>query len=321
MHRSDTDPESSVEPSGRLPADRVGAALTAVTGVLLVVGASVRVNGAGLACPDWPLCFGEVVPPIDVQVGFEFGHRVLAGAVSLGFLGLGALVARRGRAAVTLWGLAAVVLGVQVVLGGLTVLHLLAEWTVASHLLAGNTFCSLLLLLTLLLRSQRVPERRAPVGGHQRVLAGLLLALVPLQLLLGGFVAGSHAGLVCPAFPGCGTTTGAWFPSFSGLLGLQVTHRLVAWILLGVALVNVAASRARLASVAVLGAVLAQATIGVANVLLRLPVEVTLLHSAGAALVAWSTVWLNWDVWRAPLHAAVPSAPGPRADRALAEAR
>ena len=143
-----------------------------------------------------------------------------------------------------------------------------------------------------------------------RAVAAPLALLVPLQLLLGGFVAGSHAGLVCPAFPGCGTADGAWFPSFAGLLGLQVTHRLVAWLLLGVAAATAIASRGRRPALAVLGAVLLQASIGVANVLLRLPVEVTLLHTAGAAAVAWSTVWVHWDLWRAPVSAAA-AAPAP----------
>ena len=59
---------------------RLAAFLVAATAFLIVFGASVRVHGAGLACPDWPLCFGEVVPAIDFQVGLEFGHRVIAGS-------------------------------------------------------------------------------------------------------------------------------------------------------------------------------------------------------------------------------------------------
>jgi hypothetical protein len=47
-----------------------------------VLGALVRAHEAGLACPDWPLCFGELVPRFDLKVAFEYGHRVTAGAVA-----------------------------------------------------------------------------------------------------------------------------------------------------------------------------------------------------------------------------------------------
>ena len=55
--------------------------LAAVTYVLIVLGALVRAHGAGLSCPDWPLCFGEVIPEFDFKIAFEWGHRVLAGSV------------------------------------------------------------------------------------------------------------------------------------------------------------------------------------------------------------------------------------------------
>ena len=281
-------------------------ALVLATWALLVVGASVRVNGAGLACPDWPLCFGEVIPPLDLKVGFEFGHRVLAGLISLGFLALGGAIYRRraelGRAALGAWGAAAVLLAVQIVLGGLTVLHLLAEWTVASHLLTGNAFCATLLALTLVLRERAAPVARAPVGAWDRLATAALLVLAPLQLGLGGFVAGSYAGLACGTWPGCNGPE--WFPTFEGLVGLQVTHRLLAYVLLAVALAWALVARGRTGSAArlVLAAVVVQASIGVANVLLRLPVEVTLLHTAGAAAVLLSVTLACWEAWRAPLR-------------------
>src|SRR2546426_6456751 len=66
------------------------AGLAVATWALIVLGALVRAHGAGLACPDWPLCFGTVAPRMDVRVAFEYSHRALAGTITLGFLALAA---------------------------------------------------------------------------------------------------------------------------------------------------------------------------------------------------------------------------------------
>jgi len=303
-------------PSGLGVLPTLAGSLVVVTFALLVVGASVRVNDAGLACPDWPLCFGEVIPTIDMGVAFEFGHRVLAGGVSLGFLGLLGLMWRRRdavpRLAFQLGGLAAVVLAVQILLGGLTVWELLAAWTVTSHLLAGNTFCLLLFLLALALREGDRAVTRASVTWTQRGFAALLALVVPVQVGLGGLVSSSHAGLACGTWPGCNGA--AWFPTFSGLIGLQVTHRLVAYLLVGAALAAVVSTggRGRSGKAALLigGLVLLQVTLGVMNVLWHLKAEITLAHTAGAAAIVLATTLLNWEVWRASVRSlAMPDAP------------
>lgn len=294
---------------------RTAFALVSLTGFLLVFGSTVRAHGAGLSCPDWPLCFGRVVPEFDFHVYLEFGHRVVAGLVSLGFIGQAVRFWRNGAFGASeglrrLYALAAVALGAQVVLGGLTVLHLLAEWTVASHLVTGNTFCALLLLIALTVRELETRPARAALSPWARNLAVLMVVLVPVQLALGGLVAGSHAGLACGTWPSCNGA--GWFPTFSGLVGLQVTHRVVAYTLAALAVVNAVVQRGatRKPALLVLAAVAVQVAIGVSNVLLRLPVEVTLLHSAGAACVMLSSTWLAAEGVRSPVASTNPSALG-----------
>lgn len=288
---------------------RVSFALVGLTLFLMVFGSTVRVHGAGLACPDWPLCFGEVVPAYQFKVYLEFGHRVVAGIVSLIFMGLSAVLWRRGALAAsrllrTVVVLAWIALGAQVILGGLTVLELLAEWTVASHLLVGNTFCSLLLLVALTGRElAQGPTRRAAVPASARPLSVLLALLVPAQLALGGLVAGSHAGLACGTWPSC-NGAGA-FPTFAGLVGLQVMHRAMAYTVAGAALLLLLAvwraPRLRAPALALVGFIALQITIGIVNVLWQLPMEVTLAHSAGAAAIMLSTTWFGFETWLAPV--------------------
>lgn len=287
--------------------------LVAVTYALLVFGASVRVHGAGLACPDWPLCFGEVIPELNFQVFLEWGHRALASIISFGFLILGGLAlkdpAKRARVGGVLL-VAAIALVAQVVLGGLTVLHLLAYWSVTLHLLTGNLFCALLLLVAQ--RLLDAPAPRAAVPFAARGVAVALATMVVVQMGLGGLVSSNYAGLACTEWPTC--NGGVWFPVFDGIVGLQVFHRLGAYTLFALAAAFFVVARnvapLRRAAGFVLGFVLLQIGIGIANVLLAMPVEIAIVHSAVADLIVLSTTWALGRALGNPVAAASPAAAG-----------
>ena len=285
--------------------------LAGLTYGLIVLGALVRAHGAGLSCPDWPLCFGDVIPQLDFKVAFEFGHRVLAGSIAIFFALLAAATLRQpglGRTLRPALAIAAGLLALQIVLGGLTVLKLLASWTVTSHLVTGNAFA-----LALVLIGRRVaeisgtggasgattaPEATALVRTATTAVAGMLAC----QIVLGGLVSSNYAGLVCPDWPTC--SDGEFFPTFLGIRGLHVLHRTFGYVL--VAALPLAALLARrspgLAGWLRLtsGIALCQVAAGIANVLLRLPVEITALHSAlAAALVC--TLGISMQIaWRRP---------------------
>jgi heme A synthase len=270
--------------------------LVAVAYGLIVLGALVRANDAGLACPDWPLCFGQLVPAFDVRVAFEYSHRVIAGGLALGFVWLAWRTLRepalraRCRPAVVL---AAVLLVAQIILGGLTVLHLLAAWTVTSHLITGNAFAATLLWIALDLRAAQRGEAAPPLAspGVRRAVGAAALLLFA-QMVLGGLVASRYAGLACTNWPACGPE--GWFPSFEGAVGLHLFHRwnaLLVVVGLGTAW-SLSRQSAELRTLTSLALALAgvQFLVGIANVLLRLPVEVTGLHSALAAalVLTWT---------------------------------
>lgn len=302
----------------RTAAAKIGAGflgLSACCFGLLVVGATVRVHGAGLSCPDWPLCFGELIPRFDFRILLEWGHRLFAGSLSLGFLALSALVLRSAPLRARFGGwivLAAAVLAVQIVLGGLTVLKLLAYWSVTSHLLTGNLFlfllCSIGLGLRDLARGRAAAATPAAVGWS----AAALGAATFLQMGLGGLVASQHAGTACPTWPSC---NGLWFPTLSGIVGLQIVHRLGAYTVLLLALIHLGISmraggrdgQARRA-VWIVALILAQITLGVINVFWGLPVETAILHAGTGDLLLLATLLNARACWPAR-SAAVAGAP------------
>jgi heme a synthase len=282
-------------------------ALLGLTVCLIVLGALVRAHAAGLACPDWPLCFGAVVPEINLQVAFEYSHRVLAASMSLLFAALAglALHARQTPSEVRrLLALAMALLATQILFGALTVWHLLAAWTVTSHLIIGNSFAVTLLWIHCALRDAGGPRApAAPVGIRERLALSATAAVLFAQLVLGGLVSSRFAGLACPEWPAC--KAGVWFPSWTGGVGLQLLHRLNGYLLLA-ALATTAALcwRAhplrRLTVLALLLGAL-QLCVGVANVWLGIPVEVTGLHTGLATLLVLSVALALRSAWRTPL--------------------
>lgn len=288
-------PDSATEPATHSGLASGFATAAGLTFCLIVVGALVRAHDAGLACPDWPLCYGQVVPHFDLKIAFEWGHRVFAGAISLGLVGLTFLIARqpaltlrfRNRLAL-IW----LVLGIQVVFGGLTVLLQLAPWTVSVHLLLGNTFCLLLLWTSRdLAERPALPGERGTLTGAPRWLTFFVAFCLLVQMALGGWVASNYAGLACTHFPTCNGQQ--WVPTWEGLVGIQILHRIIGVLLLAAyaALAFFLSGRDRLGRLSTLGfgLVVLQIGVGVANVLLRLPIWVTALHSGLAAAIVLVT--------------------------------
>lgn len=265
---------------------------------LIIVGSVVRTTGSGLACPDWPLCHGQLIPPLQFNVLVEWFHRLLALIVSIMLaltvgwvLARGAVRARLGGLAL----LAVLLLGAQILLGALTVWKLLNPAIVGSHLAVALLLFTTMLLLTLAADGE---ARRAAPDWDAAEVTPRPPGLLPLfaiaacttyaQAVLGGAVSTNHAGLVCPDWPTC---NGAWFPPLEGLIGLQMAHRWGAYLLIAVMLVlyvrtrGVADAGVRAAAQMTLSLTLAQAVLGVSNVLLGTPVWLSAAHLATATAI------------------------------------
>lgn len=257
--------------------------------VLIALGGSVRVMNAGLACPDWPLCFGDVIPDYHPQVFVEFIHRVMAGMVTVVAIGLNIVLWRSKAPSFVKWlGLVSlVVLLSQVVLGGLTVLWQLHSKIVAAHLGTAGVFFGILLWMWLSLRPQEEPGVRVPAWVSKWSV--VTLTAIFGQIILGGLVASHYAAQACTEFPTC---NGAWFPTFSGVIGLHIIHRLGAYLVFALAAVNLflmikKSGSVRLRKIAIgnFAMVLAQVAVGIANVLLHTPPLIAVIHLALATAI------------------------------------
>ncbi len=283
----------SANPTFRLAA-RLGFATTLLTFALIVIGSVVRTTGSGLACPDWPLCQGRLIPPLQFNIMIEWTHRLVALLVSLALVALSILTLARPALRQRLGGLvllAISLLVVQVLLGALTVWKLLDPSVVSGHLAVA-----LLIFATLLAYARTAGQAAvgpAPVSTARAALrpAGLMpamagaTALTYVQSLLGGMVSTHHAGLACPDWPAC---FGEWFPPLQGLVGLQMAHRYGAYLLTAVVLVAAAFARmapdprVRAVGPLALALVVGQVLLGVSNVYLRTPVWLSAAHLATA---------------------------------------
>lgn len=254
---------------------------TLLTLVVVVLGAYTRITDAGLSCPDWPGCYGQLTVPAGEQAVKEANHlypdrpleaskawtemihRYLAGSIGLMILFLSVQACRLRSAlgkpplfiCLSMLGL----LVFQVLLGMWTVTLKLLPLVVASHLLMGMTLLSLLWTLSLV-TAPEICYQNLPRVRAYRPFAILGLVIVIFQIASGGWTSTNMAGQVCHGFPVCeGFSLGQldWAQAFSwltplghmnylGLLAITSLHRVGALITLiylgGLALIGLVCS-------------------------------------------------------------------------------
>mgnify|MGYP005861667441 CR=1 FL=1 len=287
--------------------------------IVVTLGALTRLLDAGLGCPDWPGCYGKLVPPTQTALSeptlmdtgkawMEMIHRYAAGLLGLILLLVSLKVERSpSLSSQVRWlsrGLLLLVIA-QALFGMWTVTLQLMPQIVTIHLLGGMS----LLVLIWILHRQLSPPTAVEVDKKVKLAAVMVLLLLIIQITLGGWTSSQYAGLACPDFPTC---QGKWLPDINmqqafnvsdfiaanhegGLLSLeartaiQVVHRLFA-LLLTVSIVALSLAmwpcpHLRRTVITLMGLTALQLSLGIANAVFLLPLPLALAHNTGAALL------------------------------------
>ncbi|HEU4760136.1 MAG TPA: COX15/CtaA family protein [Dehalococcoidia bacterium] len=277
------------------------------TYALIVLGGTVRATGSGLACPDWPSCHGQLIPPLETNVLIEFSHRLAAVVVGLLIVSTAgsAWAWHRDKHAVLTGATAAVaVLVVQAGVGGVTVNMELPDTVVAVHLFIALSLLAVLIATAVAAfraADAALANGRVARNGRGLPLLPVLAAAATMALILtGSYVANSGAGLAYPDWP---LFNHKLISAGGRLADLHYTHRLTALVVGAlVAAVAVRAWRDRLRSpglltIASLAVILyvAQVFVGASNIWLELATSVRIVHLALAsalwALLVLAAVW------------------------------
>lgn len=290
--------------------------LTAIaTYFLVVVGNIVRITESGLGCPDWPFCYGNMLPGNDSKAMIEMAHRYFAGIVSSMIVAI-AVLAYRWRVSPRLSQqvkITGVLLAIQILLGALTVWSLLHEWSVALHLLCGMGVLGCTVAMHLEIRHLHVETQNLVSLTTKRLRRRLIVlaTVIVLLLLTGGLMSGSGSAMACGVqFPLC---NGGWLPNGSPLTFKHWLHRAT------VALVSLMTFSAlwtiykeskrgadlraiRWPAIGLGIGLVAQATIGALIVLLQRPDPIATLHNAVGAFTWVCALSLAFLANRLPIH-------------------
>jgi cytochrome c oxidase assembly protein subunit 15 len=221
-------------------------AATGLAFLVVVVGAYVRLMDAGLGCPDWPGCYGELSPahardaidkaveaqggehgPVSLRKAWkEMVHRYLAGTLGLAIAAIAVGSWHRRMRSFQSPALPTALLGLvilQAALGMWTVTLLLKPVIVSLHLLGGMT--TLALLVWLSSRQLGIRAARTSDAGTARLRPWLVVGLFVLavQIALGAWVSSNYAALACVDFPKC---HGTWVPDMDFQHGFQLVRDL-----------------------------------------------------------------------------------------------
>jgi len=269
------------------------------TFLLLIAGALVTSNDAGLSIPDWPRSFGSfTVPPLHGGIRYEWSHRAIAGTIVILTIAIAGWTLSVDRRRWMKW-LSVAALGTvltQAILGGLTVLLMQPPWVSSAHATVGQTFFCLSVLIALFTGRRFIEEvPQVELDKHRPSLVTLTLLsifVLYVQLILGAMF--RHHGM-------------SWWPH---VLNAATVSVVLTWTAIRALSLYSKIEAVRKPAILILWLLLTQLCIGFLAFQTRvawghdavqpeLPMVIsTVAHVATGALLLATTVVLAIQVWR-----------------------
>ena len=187
-------------------------------------------SDSGLGCPDWPLCHGQIIPPLELTTLIEYSHRLSATALGVLVLATAVMAWRTccdDLRAIVSSTMALALVVVAAVLGGITVWVELAWWVVLLHLgIAEFVVACIVVAAAAGWKVRQAPRADAAgdsaYGWFDLLVAGSVVSVFAL-ILLGSYMVGKGYGSACDTWPLCG---GSLLPEGSAAL-VHMAHRFV----------------------------------------------------------------------------------------------
>ncbi len=273
--------------------------MAGATFVLLIAGALVTSNDAGLSIPDWPTSFGSfTIPPLHGGIRFEWTHRAIAGSIVILTIAIAAWTWLVERRRWMKWlGIAALgTVITQAILGGLTVLLFQPPWVSSAHAAVGQTFFCIAVAIAMF-TGRRWVEEVPQIELDQRhpslvTLTLLSIFVLYVQLILGAMF--RHHGM-------------SWWPH---ALNAPLVAVVLTWTAVRALSVYSKIEAVRRPAITLLGLLIAQLCLGFLAFMTRVawgrdavqpefPMVIsTVSHVAVGALLLATAVILAIQVWR-----------------------
>lgn len=205
--------------------------------IQVTLGAIVRVTDSGLACPDWPLCYGKLIPEFDFNILMEYTHRLSASLLMLTIFSttfISYKILKHNKIAIFAITGASITVICAAIFGGITVISKLDWWSVPSHLALAEILILFLSILNTAIWFGDFNNHSIWKNLHikHRIMLSTTLLSIFILIVYGAIMVAKGYGSSCGTWPLC---NGELIPTRLPMI-INASHRFLTLVVLGLLL-------------------------------------------------------------------------------------